>query len=616
LSQGLSIGVDFGSTGLRAAYVAEGRAPVGPDCPGGDAGPPWILCERHPEQRLGIAFPSLKSRLGLPGSSAIDCLPMAPAEAVTRALRALKLAVEDHASRAVSGAAVITVPALFAASQRAALRAAVLAAGFSEAHLLNDAVAAVIAHTAQHPDPATVLVYAMGYSGFETALVRAAHGHYRVLGYEGGASPAGRAFDQLLLESMLGVLEERRLRLDSAGWDAARWLQIRAATERAKEGLSALQQVAFPVSLETPDGRFLGHLSLGRAGFEEAIRPLCERTLQQTASLLEQAGMTAAQVDTVLLAGGSTRIPLLRALVAGALGREPVALDDRALAHGAALFAARLQSRPVAEGAEQERAGAASRELETPADLTALRAAIAVSEAPLPQASGDGLVLVVGGNPGGDSAARGQALLLPAERLIEQGRTHAARSLLEEVIRQAQARLAALAALAAPPASAASPPPAPPAPSAASSAGPAAPTSPAAPSPAAILARRALVRARQLLKKGQYEEAVRESHLAWQQDRDNPDVFEQMIDVHSQAAMASDGAEGYTDAQRWLMCAYSHDESNVRVRDLLAERHFLHARQLGEQGKRQQALESLEHCFSWNPEHQGARQLHLKLTRR
>lgn len=576
MSQASSIGVDFGSTGLRVAYLGEGGQPVVlPDRPGS----PWpcILCEPCPGGRLGISFPSLKSRLGTNGT---------PADLVTQAFRGAKRSVEDHASRPVSEV-VVTVPALYSAVQRTGLREAVLAAGFADVHLLNDSVAAVIAHTAEREGPATVLVYAMGYAGFELGLIRAAaHGRYRALGYEGGGAPAGRAFDELLLEGLFGYLEEQRLRPGTDGWDAARWLQVRAAVERMKEGLSAGERAAFPLSLETPAGQSLGCLSLDRSGFEAAIRPSVDRTLEQVASLLDQASMPSAQVDALLLVGGSTRIPFLPSLVAGALGRQPVALDGEALARGAALFAAQLGSRSLPAGAEPEGVGQGNGDGAIPADRSALRAALTVAAGPPPQASGERLVLVAGEPSAGSAPAGGPALLLPVTRLLKQGRTAEARTLLEELIREAHALLARIGL------------PAPEAPP---------------PSSGAILARRALARAQQLLKKGSYEEAVLESHLAWQQDRESPDTFETMIDIHCQAALAS---ASHADGLRWLTCAYNHDEGNIRVRHLIADRHYRQAQQLAEQGQPRQALQTLESCIAWNPEHDGARELHAGLMRR
>jgi hypothetical protein len=300
--------------------------------------------------------------------------------------------------------------------------------------------------------------------------------------------------------------------------------------------------------------------------------------------------MTPDQVDTILLVGGTTCIPVLQSLVASALGRQPVSLDREALVRGAVLFAAQLGSRPLPAGAELEEVGQEGGERAIPADLGALRAALTVVAEPLPQTSGETsgerLVLVADERPADSSSQGGQALLLPAIRLLEHGRSAEARSLLEELIREAQALLAKteVTELPAPPSSS-----------------------------GAILARRALIRAQQFLKKGKYEEAVAESHVAWQQDRDNPDTFEKMIDIHCQAALANGS---HADAQRWLMCAHTHDAGNIRVRQLMAEQHYLHARQLAEQGRHTQALDILDLCFSWNPEHEGARELQGSLTRR
>ena len=112
------------------------------------------------------------------------------------------------------------------------------------------------------------------------------------------------------------------------------------------------------------------------------------------------------------------------------------------------------------------------------------------------------------------------------------------------------------------------------------------------------------------------EEAIRESHYAWQQDRDNPDVFDKMIEIHCEAAQARRGPDSYADAQRWLLCANQHDEGNGRVRELLAERHYLQARHLSDQGRRKEALQTLELCLAWDPEHSGGRTLQTALRRR
>ena len=586
MSETLSIGVDFGSTGVRVAYAADGGPPV--VLPDGAAGRwPWLLCEPAPGQ-LGVAFPSLKSKVGTEEEVWLNRRSTQPTELTTEVFRTIKQAVESHAARPVTQA-VISVPARYPASQRAALRDAVLAARFAEVHLINDTVAAVMASTAQREAAATVLVYGMGYAGFEVGLVRAVRGHYRALGYEGGRVPAGWALDQLLLQALLDVARENRLTLDAAHWDSPMWMQVRARVQQVKEDLSARDHVPSGVSIQTPDGKTIATIAFARAAFEEAIRPAFATSLESARSLLEQANMTPNDVDTLLLAGGSTRIPLLRELVGKELGKRPVPVQSDDLARGAALYAARLEAKPFPAGQEVERAVEMNGEGSDLPGIASLRAAIEVAEASSAQPSGQNLVLLASGGPVGAAAVPDrQAFLHHARQLTEEGRIEEARSFLRELIQEAQALLNSL-----------------PAASAAKAA-----------SSDEILARRALARAQQFLKKGNLEEAVRESHLAWQQNRDDPDTFDKMIEVHCEAALASRTPDGYADAQRWLLCANQHDEGNDKVRQLLADRHYLQAKHLSEHGQRKEALQTVELCLAWNPEHEKGRELQAALRRR
>jgi hypothetical protein len=118
-----------------------------------------------------------------------------------------------------------------------------------------------------------------------------------------------------------------------------------------------------------------------------------------------------------------------------------------------------------------------------------------------------------------------------------------------------------------------------------------------------------------MLAEGQHEAAVRESRRAWQESPNSPDIFEEMIDIHCGAAMANDAPEGYADAMNWLRLAYGYDESNAKVRALLAERSYMHARQLAEGGRRREALQAVELCLVWDPEHKKGRELRQALGR-
>lgn len=147
------------------------------------------------------------------------------------------------------------------------------------------------------------------------------------------------------------------------------------------------------------------------------------------------------------------------------------------------------------------------------------------------------------------------------------------------------------------------------------------PSPPAGPTSGPALdhvSRRRLARARALLSLGRYDHAVQAAHLAWQDAATRPtgaDMLDAMIDVHCAAAMADMAPEHFADAERWLNCAYNHDPTNVRVRGLLAERTFRHAVELDRRGARDEAIEALGKCLTWDPEHAEADALLRRLNR-
>lgn len=579
MASAINIGVDFGSTGLRAAYVRGEEAIM--LSTGVAEATPWLLCELAPHPP-GVAFPSLKSKLGKVSRMRLEGRELVPGEDVTVAFRTLCQSVEKQLGKRVAQA-VVAVPARYSARQRAALREAVLAAGLKDVQLLNDTAAAVLAHCARHGERegATLLVYGMGYSGFELGLVRAARGHLRVLGYEGGEAPAGRFFDALVIDALLTARRPAAggepFSADVSGWDEEAWLRAHAIAQRLKEALSEEAEVALPVAFQTPAGRLWGTVLLQRQAFAEAIAPALATTLEGAGRLLEEAGMEVGDLDEVLLTGGSTRIPRLREQLTRAFGLQPTILAAEDLARGAALQAARLRAEPTV--ADHVLAGASA-----PAAPVAvergLRAELTVEGEGPAVAVGEPLVLPAKAV----SAAAPAPELARARELLAAGREEEARGLLQSLIAEAQALLDRAGA-----------------------------AGPGRSSPGALLARRAFERAERDLRQGRQDYAVRESHLAWQEDRENPDVFERMLEIHCRAAASVPDPERYDDAVRWLMCAYSHDQSNTRIRQLIAERHYHQARTLHQRGESAAAAAPLGHCLALDPEHRQAQALETAL---
>jgi hypothetical protein len=346
----IHLGIDLGSTGLRAAYAARGDATrtvtlSGPDWP-------WLLCEPT-TGAVPVAFPSVKSRLGTPGGdSGAD-----PADVVTRAMSVVRAKVLQAPGASIGNTA-IAVPARFFTAARTTLLMAADAAGLTEVSLISDTVATVVQQTAG-ARTGTHLVYGMGYSGSEFGLVRAVRGTYRVLGYEADATSDGATLDALVLGSWLtalrrhGVVPDERHR----GLD---WASLRQLAERVKLRLAAGQSVSFLRAVPVPGGEL--RVQFEQSAFNERVRTIVSGTLDRVTTLLAHAELDRSAVDLVTLVGGSTAMPALREVVGG-LGRPVVRADDDHIARGALRHAYDLARRPIpsyeepAPAAESQRTG-------------------------------------------------------------------------------------------------------------------------------------------------------------------------------------------------------------------------------------------------------------------
>jgi hypothetical protein len=570
----ISIGLDLGSTGLRTAWPdGSGRIETH-----GDSGGGLLLYEQPAANALGVDFPALKGVLGSDASLAVDGQPLRPVEVMSEALNAIRVGVEHETGRRVAQA-IVAVPARYATSQRTVLREAALDAGFSDLQLVSDSACAVIGHTAGSDSGSTVLVYSLGYSGLELALVRGKRGHLRALGYEGDVTSGGRLLDQVVLQLWIEAFRQRDLVFDSRAWGPRIWTRLRAQAEATKEQLSGEKQATLDIRVSVPGSGQQAPPVLTRAAFEEAIAPSVAASIERIRALLEQTASTAEDIEAVLLVGGSTRIPFIREAVARELGCVPILAGADEIARGAALHAARLTT--GSPDALEDSAGVAAQH-ERPPRRGPLRPAPRNGRA---AARGSSLVAI----PAGDEDELADPLptlaMLEdyARRLAAGGRAGAAGDRLRALVCDAGAVLDKLCAM--------------------------------TPDRAAVprMAAEALDRAEALLADGSHAAAVAHAHLAWAHAGESPEVFDQMVEIHCRAAMASDR---YEDAVEWLTCAYGHDQSNERVRGLLAERHYVHAKELGDRRRPRDALRAIDAALRWSPDHVLAQELRQALRQR
>jgi molecular chaperone HscA len=261
---------------------------------------------------------------------------LTPVEVSADILRALKARAETKLGATVDRA-VITVPAYFDDSARAATKDAARLAGIEVLRLVNEPTAAALAYGLDKQAEGVYAVYDLGGGTFDISILRLEKGVFQVLATGGDSALGGDDFDHLLAEAFIrerhAATGETRLTPGEA--------KLALATARiAKECLSASPDGQWVLDA---DGTPTTHV-MTRERFEAMIEPLVERTARICREVMTDAGLKPADVKGVVLVGGSTRVPLVRRAVARVFGHEPLAdIDpDEVVAVGAALQAEAL----------------------------------------------------------------------------------------------------------------------------------------------------------------------------------------------------------------------------------------------------------------------------------
>jgi Fe-S protein assembly chaperone HscA len=239
--------------------------------------------------------------------------------------------------------AVITVPAYFNDAQRTATRDAGRIAGLEVLRIINEPTAASLAYGLDRKDRGTIAVYDLGGGTFDISILRVEDGVFQVLATNGDTHLGGDDIDQLLIRLVLDEIHAVSGRPEggSPQLDSLELVQaIRKAVIQAKVDLSDTDVTE--IRIDSMPGLLDGYRRpLARDEFETLIRPLVERTLGPVRLALTDAGLEPGDVDEVVLVGGSTRVPLVRRLVAELFGRAPHSElnPDEVVAIGAAVQA-------------------------------------------------------------------------------------------------------------------------------------------------------------------------------------------------------------------------------------------------------------------------------------
>ncbi|MBI4252403.1 MAG: molecular chaperone DnaK, partial [Candidatus Tectomicrobia bacterium] len=240
-----------------------------------------------------------------------------PPEISALILRELKARAEG-ALGGPAARAVITVPAYFNDAQRQATKDAGRLAGLEVLRIVNEPTAASLAYGLHNRDRGVIAVYDLGGGTFDISILRVKEGVFEVLSTGGDTRLGGDDFDRALADWVRArVREEAGAELPARPEVVG---ELAVLCEMAKRALS--ERDSAEITLDFP-GAKPWRRTITRAEFEEIIRPLAGRTLPSCRRALEDAGLTPAGVDEVVLVGGSTRIPLIRRMVAELFGQEP-----------------------------------------------------------------------------------------------------------------------------------------------------------------------------------------------------------------------------------------------------------------------------------------------------
>ena len=331
---GKIIGIDLGTTNSCVAVMEGGEPTVITNPEGARTTPSVVAFTKTGERLVGqvakrqaITNPdrtisSIKRDMGTDRKVTIDDKSYSPQEISAMILQKLKSDAESYLGETVSQA-VITVPAYFSDAQRQATKDAGKIAGLEVLRIINEPTAAALAYGLDKDNDQKIMVYDLGGGTFDVSILEIGDGVFEVLATSGNNRLGGDDFDEKVMNYLADEFQKENgidLRQDKMALQ-----RLKEAAEKAKIELSGVMSTNINLPFITADQSGPKHLdiTLTRAQFDSLTADLVEKTMEPTRNALRDAGLSAGDINKVLLVGGSSRIPAVQDAVQKFIGQEP-----------------------------------------------------------------------------------------------------------------------------------------------------------------------------------------------------------------------------------------------------------------------------------------------------
>ncbi|MBO5934357.1 MAG: molecular chaperone DnaK [Clostridia bacterium] len=344
------IGIDLGTTNSCVAVIEGGEPVVIANAEGARTTPSVVSFGKTGERmigqvakRLAITNPdrtiaSIKRQMGSDYHVSVDDKKYTPQEISAMILQKLKADAESYLGAPVTEA-VITVPAYFTDSQRQATKDAGKIAGLEVKRIINEPTAAALAYGIDKESEQRVMVYDLGGGTFDVSIIEMGDGVQEVLATAGNNRLGGDDFDQRVIDWLASeFLKEQGVDLKG---DKMAMQRLKEAAEKAKIELSGVTTSQISLPFITADATGPKHLemTLTRAKFNELTADLVEATMGPVRQAISDSGLKIAEIDKILMVGGSSRIPAVQEAIKSFTGKEPFKgiNPDECVAIGAAI---------------------------------------------------------------------------------------------------------------------------------------------------------------------------------------------------------------------------------------------------------------------------------------